>query len=160
MKLKMTALTKENFAAAGMKLVALVAFLVINLISYSAFSAEVAEKANLETQVADVSAIPSCQLASEGYVENNWKSVRIQIRGAVVAGAETLADLGQQLKKLVVENRCSPIPVSCSLAAEGLAMGSWVKHRIVVQDLIAFGSNTTGRLFDQLSELKNIGICQ
>ncbi len=160
MKLKMTALTKENFEAVGMKLMALVAFLVINLISYSAFSAEVASKSTLETQVADVGSVPSCQLASEGYVENNWKSVRIQIRGAVVAGAETLADLGQQLKKLVVENRCSPIPVSCSLAAEGLAMGSWVKHRIVVQDLIAFGSNTTGRLFDQLSELKNIGICQ
>ena len=160
MKLKMTASTKENFESIAMKLTALLAFLAINFIGYSAFSAEVAVKSTFETQVADVSPVPSCQLASEGYVENNWKSVRIQIRGAVVAGAETLADLGQQLKKLVVENRCSPIPVSCSLAAEGLAMGAWVKHRIVVQDLIAFGSNTTGRLFDQLSELKNIGICE
>ena len=175
MKLEKKALIKENFESIVMKITALLAFIAINFISYSAFSAEIALKTDLETHIESASvfekddvvstagkieSIPTCQLAPEGYVKNKWKSVRIQIQGAVVAGAETLSDLGHQLKKLATDHKCSPLPVACSLATEGVAMGAWVKHRILVQDMIAFGGDTTGRLFDQLSMLKNIGVCE
>jgi hypothetical protein len=168
------------------RIAALVAFIAINIIGFKAFSAEAAEKTSLEEQMqtaeirsaaaaqslesqkallisnskSDLAVIPACQLASEGLVENKWKNIRIQINGAVVAGAETLTELGLQLKSMVVEHKCIPLAVPCSFASEGLALGSWAKHRVMVQDVIAFGGNNTNRLFEQISELKKIGVCQ
>lgn len=129
------------------KVTALLAFLAINLIGYRAFSMEAAVK------------IPACKIASEGYVDDKWTNMRIQIGQVAVAGAETISDLGAKLKQLAQEHRCLPVPVPCSFASEGLALGAWVKHRVMVED-IAFGGNTTARIFEQLGELKKIGVCQ
>lgn len=155
---------KETLVSVAIRITALLAFIAINIISYRAFSAEAPaqapNKAPIATLESTSAALPSCQLASEGYVQNKWKSVRIQIGGAIIAGAETLSDLSHQIKQLVVEHKCLPLPVPCSFASEGSAVGTWAKHRILVQDIIAFGSDTTARLFDQFSELKKIGVCQ
>ena len=159
--------TSKNdlIASIALRIAALLAFLAINLIGFRAFSAEADIQSTLEEQIKTVqgrveAAIPSCQLASEGLVENKWKNVRIQIGGAIIAGAESLNDLSDTLKQLVVEHRCIPLAVPCSFASEGLALGSWVKHRVMVQDGVAFGGNNTNRLFEQIGELKKIGVCQ
>lgn len=127
------------------KICTLLIFVLLNFIGLKAFSA---------------TEIPSCELASEGYVQDQWKSIRIQVNDAVVAGAETLSDLAQQLKQLIVENKCLPSPAPCSFAAEGPAIGAWAKHRIVVNDVAAFGANTTARVFEQLGQLKKMGVCE
>ena len=129
------------------KVTALLAFIAINLIGYRAFSMEAAVK------------IPACQIASEGYINDKWTNVRIQVGEIVVAGAETVSDLGSKLKQLAMEHKCLPVPVPCSFASEGLALGAWVKHRVMVQDT-AFGGDTTARIFEQLGQLKKMGVCQ
>ncbi len=138
------------------QIVALLAFLTINFVSYSAFSFESAIRTTFENQNTRV---PQCEIAAEGLVDNHWKNIRIKINGALISGAETVSDLSQQIKQLVIEDKCLPQAVPCSFATEGVAAGTWVKHRILIQDIIAFGSDTTGRLFDQISELKKIGVC-
>ena len=148
-----------------MRTITLISFVAVNLMSLSAFSDEMATKSTLADQVKTVQsrvtgAVPVCQIASEGLVQNEWKNIRIQIDGAVVAGAETLNELGGQLKQLVVEHRCIPLAVPCSFASEGLALGSWFKHRVMVEDTVAFGGNNTARFFEQFGELKKIGVCQ
>lgn len=160
-----TILTKDFFMSIAIRLAAILAFIAINLIGFSAFSEEIAVKTTLADQVKTfqsraIESVPVCQLAPEGLVENKWKNIRIQIDGAVVAGAETLNDLSDQLKQLVVEHRCIPLAVPCSFASEGLALGSWFKHRVMVQDTVAFGGNNTARLFEQIGQLKKIGVCQ
>jgi hypothetical protein len=155
----MKAEMKETLKSVAIKVTALLAFLAINMIGYRAFSQET-PIATSTKQVTTTAAVPSCQLASEGYVENKWKNIRIQVGGAIVAGAETLSDLSHQLKQLVVEHKCLPLPVPCSFASEGLAVGAWAQHRILVQDIIAFGGDTTARLFEQFGELKKIGVCE
>ncbi len=146
------------------KVTALLAFLAINLIGYRAFSMEAAVKTDLATQIQaaekrQIETIPACKIASEGYIDDKWTNVRIQIGQVAVAGAETISDLGAKLKQLAMEHKCLPVPVPCSFASEGLALGAWVKHRVMVED-IAFGGNTTARIFEQLGELKKIGVCQ
>lgn len=144
--------SNRNLKSIVIKMTALLAFLVINFIGYRAFSQELKSEA--------VAVTPACQIAQEGYVANQWKNIRIQVGDAFIAGAQSLKDLGVQLRHLVVEHKCLPIPVPCSFSTEGLALGSWVKHRIMVKDKVAFGSNTTAQLFAQLGELKKIGICE
>ncbi len=161
-------LVNEKTKALLFKLTALLTFLALNFIGYNAFSMETSQISHFETsahrnktsQEWSSHQIPTCQIASEGMVENKWNSIRIKISGALVTGADTLSDLSQKLKNLVVEGKCLPDPANCSLATEGLAMGSWVKHRILIQDVIAFGADTTARIFDQLGELKKIGLCE
>lgn len=133
----------ESFKSIIIKISALLAFVAINLIGYRAFSYEMPTEMTpqLATQIApdrkqitkaQISSVPSCQIAPEGFVANKWKNIRIQIGNAIVSGAESLSDLSQQLKQLVVEHKCLPLPVPCSFASEGLAIGAWVKHRIVI----------------------------
>ena len=160
-----TKMKKDLFISIMIRLAALLAFIAINLIGFRAFSEETAVKTTLADQVKTfqgraVETVPTCQIAAEGLVENQWKNIRIQVDGAVVAGAETLSDLSDQLKQLVVEHRCIPLAVPCSFASEGLALGSWFKHRVLVQDAVAFGGNNTARLFEQIGQLKKIGVCQ
>lgn len=131
------------------KLTAILLFAIINFIGIKAFSAT------------EYSApVPTCQLASEGYVQDQWMNIRIQVNNAIVAGAETLSGLVHQLTQLALEHKCQPTPVPCELAPEGLAVGAWVKHRIMIQDVAAFGANTTARVFEQLGQLKKIGVCE
>lgn len=127
------------------KICALLIFVLLNFIGLRAFSS---------------TEVPTCKLASEGYVENQWKSIRIQVNNAIVAGAETISDLATQLQNLMSEEKCLPAPVPCSFASEGLAVGAWVKHRILVSDVAAFGANTTARVFEQLGQLKKMGVCE
>lgn len=129
---------------------ALALFALMNFVSFKAFS----------SQDSLSNSLPACELASEGYVENQWKNIRIQVNNAVVAGAETLSDLAGQLAGLVSSNKCLPAPVPCSFASEGTAVGAWVKHRIVVSDAAIFGANTTARVFEQLGQLQKMGICE
>jgi hypothetical protein len=166
-----------------LRMLAALAFLAMNLIGYRAFSQEmtssasrwsgakgsagaqstlVSSKGSLDDKSVRPevhSTLPACQLATEGYVANQWRNVRIHVGQAVVAGVESLAELGSQIKKLVIDKKCSPLAVPCHLASEGFAMGSWVKHRILVKGEVAFGGDTTARLFSQLAELRRIGIC-
>jgi hypothetical protein len=150
---------KEVLLSVMMKVAAILAFLAMNLIGYRAFS-QTFQTSTLRPVSQAASEVPACQLAPEGYVANKWKSIRIQVGQAVVAGAQTLAELGSQLQKLIVEKKCFPLPVHCTLASEGLAMGAWVKHRIMIQEQVAIGGDTTARIFDQLGQLKKFGVCQ
>ncbi|MFN8790977.1 MAG: hypothetical protein ACK5Y2_05910 [Bdellovibrionales bacterium] len=136
---------KASLSKIFLKVGVILLFLLMNFIGLRAFSA---------------TELPSCQLASEGYVQNQWRSVRIRVNDAIVAGSETLSGLVRQFSQLVAERKCLPSPVPCSLAPEGLAVGVWAKHRVLIQDVAAFGANSTARVLDQLSELKKVGVCQ
>jgi hypothetical protein len=144
---------------AKFKIIALLAFLLANFLSYSAFSRESAVKTTL-TEQAEAMDTPVCEFIPEGFVENKWKGMRIQAGDSIVAGVESLSDLSHQLKKLVIEHKCLPLPVSCRFVSEGLAMGYWVKHRILVGDIVSFGANNTDQLFAELGELKKLGVCE
>lgn len=129
------------------RVLALVAFVAINVIGLKAFSAE-------------ESSLPVCQIASEGYVESQWKKIRIQIDDAVVAGAETLSGLGTQLAKLVNEHKCLPSPVPCSFAATRLGVNALANHQIIVSEAVQFSARTTAKVFEQMAQLKNMGVCE
>lgn len=49
---------------------------------------------------------------------------------------------------------------SCFVASEGIYRGTWVKHRIYVNDDVVFGANDLGSILDQLENLRGQGICR
>lgn len=150
---------KEIMQSILIKVAAILAFIAMNLIGYRAFSQTI-PTSSLQAVSQAGRGLPICQLAPEGYVADKWKSIRIQVGQAFVAGAQTLAELGSQLQRLVIERKCLPLAVPCRLASEGFAMGAWVKHRILIQDQVAIGGDNTARIFDQLGQLKRFGVCE
>ncbi len=49
---------------------------------------------------------------------------------------------------------------SCALASEGIYRGSWVKHRIYVNEDVVFGANDMGAIIDALENLRGQGLCR
>ncbi|WII73551.1 hypothetical protein QJS83_06655 [Bdellovibrio sp. 22V] len=53
-----------------------------------------------------------------------------------------------------------PSVPSCGLASEGIYNGSWVKHRIVVEEDVLGGANDMDSLLAQLENLRSQGLCR
>jgi hypothetical protein len=54
------------------------------------------------------------------------------------------------------ENAAPP----CSVASEGIYRGSWVKHRIYINDDVVYGANDIGSILNQLENLRGQGLCR
>jgi hypothetical protein len=48
----------------------------------------------------------------------------------------------------------------CSLMSEGIYDGTWVKHRISLNDEIVYGANDMSAIVDQLGSLREQGLCR
>lgn len=48
---------------------------------------------------------------------------------------------------------------SCKMASEGIFDGSWVKHRIVVNEDVVYGANDLDSILSQLDNLRDQGLC-
>lgn len=55
--------------------------------------------------------------------------------------------------------QASELP-NCVLVSEGIYNGSWVKHRIAVNNQIIYGTNDTELIFVQLDNLREQGLCR
>lgn len=51
-------------------------------------------------------------------------------------------------------------PTSCHLMSEGIFKGSWVKHRILVNENVVYGANDMDAILSQLDNLRDQGLCQ
>lgn len=49
---------------------------------------------------------------------------------------------------------------TCKMASEGIFDGSWVKHRIVVDEDVVFGANDLASILSQLDNLRDQGLCR
>lgn len=49
---------------------------------------------------------------------------------------------------------------ACTMASEGIFNGSWVKHRIVVEDDVLAGANDMDSILSQLENLRDQGLCR
>ncbi|KYG67288.1 hypothetical protein AZI86_09825 [Bdellovibrio bacteriovorus] len=49
---------------------------------------------------------------------------------------------------------------ACFVASEGIYRGSWVKHRIYVNEDVVFGANDLGSILNQLENLRGQGTCR
>ncbi|NUN07145.1 MAG: hypothetical protein HUU57_15475 [Bdellovibrio sp.] len=49
---------------------------------------------------------------------------------------------------------------SCTMASEGIFQGSWVKHRIVVDEDTLAGANDMDSILSQLEDLRSEGLCR
>lgn len=48
----------------------------------------------------------------------------------------------------------------CRMVSEGIYNGTWVKHRILIQEAIAFGANDLDSILSQLEVLRDEGLCR
>ncbi|ASD64768.1 hypothetical protein [Bdellovibrio bacteriovorus] len=48
---------------------------------------------------------------------------------------------------------------SCKMTSEGIFEGSWVKHRIVVNEDVVYGANDMDSILSQLDSLRDQGLC-
>ncbi|MNT91947.1 hypothetical protein D3C72_2331330 [compost metagenome] len=48
----------------------------------------------------------------------------------------------------------------CALMSEGIYNGSWMKHRIVLEEEVLYGANDMGNILVQLDSLRGQGLCQ
>lgn len=49
---------------------------------------------------------------------------------------------------------------SCEMASEGLFKGTWVKHRIYVNDDVVYGADDMDSILSQLENLRGQGLCR
>ena len=48
----------------------------------------------------------------------------------------------------------------CAVASEGIFRGSWVKHRIYVNEDVVYGANDMNSILYQLENLRGQGLCR
>ncbi|WP_155722528.1 hypothetical protein ACLWBD_03135 [Bdellovibrio sp. HCB117] len=53
----------------------------------------------------------------------------------------------------------SAVP-SCTMASEGIFQGTWVKHRIYVNEDVVYGANDMNSILSQLENLRSEGLCR
>lgn len=64
------------------------------------------------------------------------------------------------LTHLSVAQAAIPAVPSCTMASEGIFNGSWVKHRIVVEEDVLGGANDMDSILAQLETLRTQGLCR
>lgn len=103
----------------------------------------------------------SCRYISEGAVEQTWKKIRMQnAAGEIVGGADNFSQAIQLAQGLLDAQLCRVQLQDCRLASEGMAGGTWHKHRIQMDNEMIFGSDEIASALRQLSALRRLGFCQ
>lgn len=114
----------------GLRILALLFFIVIHTISIQSFSAETQSDS-----------LPNCHFAA---------------REPAMLSISTLVE---KVKALVSENRCKILSLPCEVVTEHFSSRAFAKHQIVVADVARFGISTTSDVIEGLRRLQDVGIC-
>lgn len=114
----------------GLRVLALLLFIVIHTISIRSFSSELQNES-----------LPNCHFAA---------------REPAMLSISTLVE---KVKALVSEGRCKVLSLPCEVVTEHFSSRAFAKHQIVVADVARFGISTTSDVIEGLRRLQDVGIC-
>lgn len=114
----------------GLRILALLLFIVIHTISIRSFSSELQNES-----------LPYCHFAAR--------------EPAMLS----ISSLVEKVKALVSENRCKVLSLPCEVVTEHFSSRAFARHQIVVADVARFGISTTSDVIEGLRKLQDVGIC-
>lgn len=101
-----------------------------------------------------------CRLTEEGPAGGEWHRARIQLNGRVITGADGFLELASALQALGEARFCHFTEQHCDLASEGAVGGAWFKHRVLVDGVPVLGAADLGSIVEQVTFLRQIGVCR